>query len=253
MSRTLRWLWLLGLLVAIAAVHAKPLRWAVRSEPQSLDPHAVLDATGPTGNIYSLIYDSLTQRDREQRVVPRLATTWELVDDTTWRFKLRDDVKFHDGSPLTADDVVFSIERAQQPSSPWAWVARRFGKPVRLDSTTVELRMLTPHPLLLESLEFVPIMSRAWCLAHGVERVPDHKAGEVSYSSRNAMGSGPFVLKSWQPGGRLVLTRNPHWFAGHCEARAGPEAAPAVDRGQWAGVFRARPVPGRVAVLERQG
>ena len=112
----------------------------------------------------------------------------------------------------TAQDVVFSIERAQQPSSQQAFFARKLGKPVRIDDETVELRLPAPNPLLLDHQLNVRIMSRAWCLAHGVERVPSFVEKEETYSSRNAMGTGPFMLKQREPGVKTVLVRNPNWW-----------------------------------------
>ena len=110
----LRLLCVVVLGLGLACADAKTLRWAARGDTQSMDPHAVNE--GVTNNINNLVHDTLVERERDQSLVPSLATGWTLVNDTTWRFALQPNARFHDGTPLTADDVVFSIERAQQPT-----------------------------------------------------------------------------------------------------------------------------------------
>ena len=205
-----RMLCLLCLCLAIASGHAKTLRWGAKGDAQSMDPYAFNE--GLTNNINALVYDTLVQRDREQRIVPRLATGWTVVDDTTWRFTIRRDAKFHDGSPVTMEDVVYSIERSQQPTSQMAVFTRALGKAFVIDGQTIELRLEAPNPILLEQAQSVFVMSRAWCIAHHVERVPDFKLKGEAHSTRNAMGSGPFILKLREPGVRTVLERNPAWW-----------------------------------------
>ena len=111
----------IALLVALAlsaaslAADAKTLRWAGRGDPQTMDPYSQNENL--TNNINGLIYDTLVMRDKDLKVIPGLATSWEQVNPTTWRFKLRPGVKFHDGSPFTPEDVVFSFERASADTS----------------------------------------------------------------------------------------------------------------------------------------
>ena len=100
----------LALSAASFAADAKTLRWAGRGDPQTMDPYSQNENL--TNNINELIYDTLVMRDKDLKVIPGLATSWEQVNPTTWRFKLRPGVKFHDGSPFTPEDVVFSFERA---------------------------------------------------------------------------------------------------------------------------------------------
>jgi peptide/nickel transport system substrate-binding protein len=201
-----------------AAAEEKTLRWAARGDVLSMDPHAVNE--GLTNNVVEHVYELLVTFDRDQRLVPNLAESWTVVNDTTWRIKVRRDVRFHDGSPFTAADVVFSIERAQQPTSRKVYFARRLGRPLLIDDHTVELRLETPNPLLLQHLFNVPIMSRAWCIAHGVERVPSFKDKQEAHSSRHAMGTGPFTLERHEPGTRTVMVRNPNWW-GRFEGNVG--------------------------------
>lgn len=223
--------WWRGLVVcalafACVAVNAKTLRWAARGDAQSLDPHAANE--GVTNNINGLLFDALVDRWPDQSLVPALATGWKVVDPLTWRFTLRQGVRFHDGSPLTADDVVFSIDRAQQPSSQMAIYARPLGNPVRIDAHTVELRLATPNPILLDQLAAIFIMSKAWSQAHRAERVPDFNAREEGYASTHAMGSGPYQLKRREAGTRTELTLHAGWWGRSSGNTSGPSSGPSL-------------------------
>src|SRR5215475_4560220 len=114
-------------LVTAAALDAKTLRWANRGDLQTTDPHSQNE--GLTNNVNSLVYEFLVDRDKQLKLVPRLAVSWERVNETTWRFKLRPGVKFHDGTPFTADDVVFSFERARADTSQLRAYANAAGMP----------------------------------------------------------------------------------------------------------------------------
>jgi peptide/nickel transport system substrate-binding protein len=165
-----------------------------------------------TTNFSVLIYEALVMRTRDSTIGPQLATSWTIVNPTTWRFNLRHGVRFQDGRPFTADDVIFSIERAQMPTSQIAQYALALGKAVKIDDYTVELRQPKPNPLLLEHLNTIFIMSKSWCIEHHVEKPLDFKAREETFASRNANGTGPYVLKSREPSVKTVLARNPDWW-----------------------------------------
>ena len=186
------------------------LRWSTRGDVLSMDPDSTDESV--SSNFATLIHDSLVERDPSMAIVPRLAVSWKTVNDTTWRFTLRQGVRFHDGSPFTAADAVFSIERAQATRSAYAQYARALGKPVRIDDHTIELRQERPNPLLLEHLSQVSIMSRAWCVAHHAETPLDLKSTEENYAARHANGTGPYMLKTREAGVRTVLVRNPDWW-----------------------------------------
>lgn len=110
--------------LALAAVEAdaKTLRWAGRGDMQMTDPHSQNENL--TNNINQLVYEFLVVRDKKLGLQPALAESWTRVNPTTWRFKLRPGVKFHDGTPFTADDVVFSFERARSDTSQLREAAR---------------------------------------------------------------------------------------------------------------------------------
>lgn len=200
----------LGLAAWTAAADAKTLRWAGRGDIQTMDPYSQNEQL--TNNFSELIQDPLVSRDRDMKIVPRLATSWTIVNPTTWRFTLRKGVKFHDGSPFTADDVVFSIERASHPTSQLAVYARAMGKAVKIDDYTVEFRQEKPNPLMLEHVNTIYMMSKTWSVAHKVEKPLDFKAKEETFAARNANGTGPFMLKTREPGVRTVLVANPNWW-----------------------------------------
>ncbi len=101
-----------ALLLAAAGADAQTLRWASQGDPQTMDPHSQNESM--TNMMNGQVYERLTTRDRQLRIVPSLATEWQQVSPLAWRFQLRPNVRFHDGSPLTADDVVYSIVRGQQ-------------------------------------------------------------------------------------------------------------------------------------------
>jgi len=101
-----------------AALHAETVRWARSSDPATLDPHAVNLNTNVT--LLHQVYEPLVLRTADGKLQPALATSWQVTrDPTVWEFKLRPGVKFHDGAPFGADDVVFSIHRAKAPTSAW--------------------------------------------------------------------------------------------------------------------------------------
>src|SRR5688572_18178008 len=98
-----------------AAAHAVTVKIATAFDPQTMDPHAL--ALLYHSRIAFQVYDSLLNRDEQFRIEPGLALSWQAVEPKTWRFKLRQGVVFHDGSPFTVDDAVFSIKRAMTPPS----------------------------------------------------------------------------------------------------------------------------------------
>jgi peptide/nickel transport system substrate-binding protein len=198
---------------AFSGADAKPFRWSSQGDPQTSDPHSQNE--GLTNLFAQQVHDTLVTRDKKLGIVPGLAVSWTQVNDTTWRFNLRQGAKFHDGSPLTADDIVFSIERAQHPHSLLRQYANLLGKPRRIDDHTVELVQQDPNPILLQHATLIYIMSKAWSAKHKVEQPLDFKSGQDSYAARHAMGTGPWILVSREPDVKIVLRRNPDWWGKH--------------------------------------
>lgn len=192
---------------------AQHLRWTSQADAISMDPHV---ATEPLSNSMSeMVYERLFSRDRDARPVPRLAVAIENLAPDRWRVHLRKGVRFHDGSPLTADDVVFSFNRARFSGATFNVYAQAAGIPRRVDDHTVEFTTPVPTPTITEIMTAIFIMNRAWCERHGAAQPQNRRQAETAaenHATRNAMGTGPFVLASREPGVRTVYRRNPDWW-----------------------------------------
>ena len=200
---------LAGALFAVGA-QAQTLRWASQGDPQTMDPYSQNESM--TNMMNGQVYETLTKRDKQLAIVHGLAEDWKQISPTVWRIKLRPNVKFHDGSPLTADDVVFSILRGQQPTSQIVNYAVSVGVPKKIDNLTVELTQAAVDPIFLQHLDALWIMSKSWCEKNGVSKPLDFKAKEESYTSLHANGTGPYMLVSRAPGVKTVYKRNPNYW-----------------------------------------
>jgi len=200
------------------AATAANLRIATAFDPQTMDPHAL--ALLYHTRVVNQIYDSLLNRDESYRLEPSLALSWVAVDPTTWRFKLRPGVSFHDGAPFTADDAVFSIERAITAPSQRAFQLKGVTGAVKIDALTFDIKLASADAVLPEKLTTLPMMNKAWAVKHGVEKAQDFNARQETFALRNANGSGPFMLERFEPDVRTVLRRNPRWW-GWADKRVG--------------------------------
>ncbi|WP_411970074.1 ABC transporter substrate-binding protein [Paucibacter sp. Y2R2-4] len=199
-----------GLIAVSMPTQAQTLRWASQGDPQTMDPHSQNESM--TNMVNGQVYERLTRRDRNLQIVPGLASEWTQVSPLLWRFKLRPGVKFHDGQPFTADDVLFSIQRAAAPTSQIAVYANAVGTPRKLDELTVEFQLSSYNPIFLQHLDTLWMMSKSWSEKHRVTRPLDYKNKEESYTSMNANGTGPYILVSRQPGVKTSFKRNPAWW-----------------------------------------
>lgn len=184
---------------------AKDLKIALSSEPTSIDPH--FHNLTPNNSLAMHFFDALVIFDDKQRVTPGLATAWKAIDDLTWEFKLRKGVKWHDGSPFTADDVVFTMQRAGNvPNSPSSFGTYTKGKTaVKIDDHTVHIKTEKPYPLMVTDLTTIPMISRK----NGAgATTPDYNSG------KSAIGTGPFKFVEYVPGDRIVMKANPHYWGG---------------------------------------
>ena len=193
---------------------AKLLRYASQQDPQSLDPHGV--NLQVASRLTQQVYDTLVFRDREWRPIPWLATAWSQPSPNTWRFRLRPGVRFHDGTPFTADDVVFSVQRALAPTSQMRTAVQGVERAQKVDDLTVDLILNEPNPALLQHLTQFRIMSRAWAAKHNVEKPQDYKSKQETHAVRNANGTGPFIVREFTPDVRVRLEQNKEWW-GHKE------------------------------------
>ena len=196
--------------LAFATADAQTLRWASAGDPQTMDPHSQNESM--TNMMNGQVYERLTRRDRQLKIVPGLATEWQQVGPLTWRFKLRQGVKFHDGSPLTADDVVYSVQRGQMPTSQINNYAAGVGTARKIDESTIEFTLAAVNPIFLEHLDTLWIMSKTWSEKNKVTRPLDFKNKEESYAALNANGTGPYMLASRAPGIKTTYKRNPNYW-----------------------------------------
>jgi peptide/nickel transport system substrate-binding protein len=196
---------------AASVADAKTLRWSSQGDYLTADPMAQNELL--TNSINGQVYESLVERGKKLEIVPALATSWKQTSPTVWVFNLRKGVKFHDGSDFTADDVVFSIKRLQGKTSNFRVYGNAVGEPKKIDDYTVELTTPVPNPVMLEMLaNSLFMVSKKWCEAHNAVNTQDFTNKEESYTARNAMGTGPFILVSRDPDVKSVFKKNPNWW-----------------------------------------
>ena len=196
----------------VTAASAETVRWARNSDALTLDPHS--QNQGVTHNFAHHIYETLVDRDIEGTLQARLATEWSVKEDdpTVWVFKLRPGVKFHDGADFTAEDVVFSLDRARSAKSNMRQLHAEVESVTAVDDLTVEVKMKGPSPLYPNNLTNTFIMDKDWSEKNDVVEVQDYAAGEDNYAVRNTNGTGPYTLESREVDVRSVLKVNPnHW------------------------------------------
>jgi peptide/nickel transport system substrate-binding protein len=209
--KTLAALWAaMALGLAAGTVQAVPLRWAAQNDIQTLDPHSQNHAT--TNGINAYAYEGLTRYDEKFQPEPALATKWTAISPTQIRFDLRRGVKFHDGTPFTADDVVFSFGRIKQPQANNQIFVAGIKEIKKVDDYTVDLILDGPSPVLLRNLTDFRIMSKAWAEKNKSVNPQDYKAKEDTFAARNAMGTGPYKIISWQPDQKISMVANKDWW-----------------------------------------
>ena len=192
-----------------AAAGAATFRWASQGDVATQDPHAQDEGFTKSNN--NLVYDRLMGRNKDMSLAPFLATSWKAAAPNRWVFTLRKGVKFTDGTPFTAADVVFSFERAAK-SRQFRAYAGPAGAVKRIDDHTVEFTSEKPNPLQVLYIAEVPIMSKAWAEKNGAANPQDFAAKEVTFASKNAMGTGPYKLVASEPGVKTVYEKNPDWW-----------------------------------------
>jgi peptide/nickel transport system substrate-binding protein len=201
---------LAALLALGTAVDASTLRFSSQGDITTVDPHA--NNEGFTNAFLDNIYETLATRGKDLKVEPSLALSWQSVNPATTRFKLRQNVRFHDGAPFTADDVVFSIQRALADTSNYKPYLAGVKEARKVDDFTVDILTEGPAPVLVPQLTEVRIMSKAWCTKHNVIKPQDYKNKEETYAVRNANGTGPYILKSREADLKTVAVANSNWW-----------------------------------------
>lgn len=211
MRRIALWITCLALLMGAAGqAMSKTLRWSFQADILTLDPHSVNEPF--TLGLLSNVMEPLVRYDEQDRLEPALATNWELVSPTVWRFDLRQGVSFHDGRPFSADDVVFSLRRGLSERSDFRSAFSPITEVRKLDEHAVEIELRHPYPILPNTLASFLIMSREWAEENGLDEPLDVRSGELEAGARTAVGTGPFTLQVYEADTRLVLTPNENWW-----------------------------------------
>jgi len=201
----------LGLLAALTTSPASAVtfRWANDGDVNAMDP-ATRQETVQLSFLAN-IYEPLVRRNRDLKLEPALATSWEQTSPTVWRFHLRPDVKWQDGSAFSADDVVFTLKRMLSPNSSMRAIMSPVKEARKIDDLTVEFETNIPDPIFTQEQTNMLIMSKAWCEAHNAAE-PVTIGKEDNYALHNAMGTGPFKLVSREPDRKTVVEKNPLWW-----------------------------------------
>jgi peptide/nickel transport system substrate-binding protein len=193
-----------------AAVLALPaaaanLTIGLGTDVTATDPH--YHNLTPNNNVASHLFGYLVERNEKSQPVPGLATEWKAIDPTTWEFKLRRGVKFHDGSDFTAADVVASIERVPKvPNSPSPFTAytKQIQKIEVVDPYTIRFKTAQPYPLMPSDMTQIAIINKQFANAS----TDDFNSGKA------AIGTGPYKLAKFTKGDRIELVRNDAWWGG---------------------------------------
>jgi peptide/nickel transport system substrate-binding protein len=196
-----------GIGLCVAAAAAADLTIGISADVTSLDPHYV--ATQNNVEIGWHVFDALTRVDERARIIPGIAVSWRAIDPTTWEFKLRKGVKFHDGTELTADDVAYSLERplsiAGSPGGFAVYVRRIVSKQI-VDPYTIRLKTAVPYGAMPQDLNSIMIISKKAAF----------NATTADFDSGRAMvGTGPYKFVRWSRGDRVELAR----FDGYWDKR----------------------------------
>jgi peptide/nickel transport system substrate-binding protein len=202
-------------IVAVAAFAMSPassqtLRYANQGDLKSLDPYTLRETT--TIAHLAHVYEGLVTRDKNLKIVPALAESWETPEPTRWRFHLRKNVKFHNGDPFTADDVIFSADRVRAKGSNFTTVIPTDAKFVKVDDHTVDVVLSSPNPILITQWDGWYIMDKKWCEQNNAVEPTPASATTPSYASLHEDGTGPFFIESHQPGVKTVFKVNPNWW-----------------------------------------
>ena len=189
-----------------SAAPAKELSIGLSSSITSMDPHH--HNLTPNNALLRHVFNSLIAQDASQTLVPSLARSWRTVNATTWEFKLRPNVTFHDGTPFTAEDVAFSFKRAPTvPNSPssFAPYLKAITEVVVVDTRTIHLKTAAPYPLMPNDIATVLIVSK---------KAAERATTDDFNSGKSAIGTGPYKFAEYVPNQRVVLTANYKYWAG---------------------------------------
>jgi peptide/nickel transport system substrate-binding protein len=189
---------------------AQTVRIANQGDSLSMDPHSLNESLQLS--VTSNVYEPLVGRNKDLSLAPALATSWKQTSPAVWRFELRKGVTFHDGTPFTADDVVFSLRRAADDGGDFKGVVAEIKEVRKVNDHTVDIETKAPFPILADQLSTTFIMSRKWCEDNQASRPVDRRKGLENAASFRANGTGPFRLRERQPNVRTTFVRNGNYW-----------------------------------------
>ena len=200
-----------ALLATVASTaQANTVKWSMKGDSLTLDPHEQNE--GPATMVSRQIYEALVSRGLDMSIEPQLATEWTIENPTTWVFTLRKGVTFHDGSPLTASDVVFSFNRAKSKTSDFKEYIDSVTSVEAVGADKVKLVTEGPNPILLNQISNIFVMSEAWSKANDSALPGDFNADEKTFASSNANGTGPFKITLREQDTKTVFEKNDGWW-----------------------------------------
>ena len=200
----------IALLAMSLGASAVTLRIANQGDALSLDPHSLNESLQLT--VVGNVYEPLVTRDRNYKIVPGLATDWQQTSPTVWRFNLRKGVQFHDGTPFTADDVIFNYERAKGDGSDMKSYVGQIKEIKKINDHAVDFVLNNPFPILPELFVGWLMMSKKWCEANQATKPVDRRKGIENAASFRANGTGPFRVRERQPSVRTTFSRNGNYW-----------------------------------------
>ncbi len=195
---------------AMSPASSQTLRYANQGDLKSLDPYTLNETT--THAHLGQVYEGLIARDKDLKIIPGLAESWETPEPTRWRFHLRKNVKFQNGDPFSADDVVFSADRVRAGGSNLQTRIAKDAKVVKVDDYTVDFILTSPNPILHSQWDTWYIVDKKWAEANNATAPTPAAATSPSFASLHANGTGAFTIESHQPGVKTVFKANPTWW-----------------------------------------
>jgi len=196
--------------LCVGGAHPQQRRIANQGDALSMDPHSLNESLqlSVTGNVY----EPLVGRNKDLSLAPMLATKWSQTSPNIWRFELRKGVTFHDGTPFTADDVVFSLNRAAGDGSDMRSNTNDIKEVRKVGTHLIEIETKSPFPILPNVLSTVYIMSKKWCEDNQATKPVDRRKGIENAASFRANGTGPYRLRERQPNVRTTFVRNGNYW-----------------------------------------
>ena len=189
---------------------AVTLKIGNQGDALSMDPHSLNESLQLT--VLENVFEPLVYRDKDYKLTPGLATSWKQTSPTVWHFDLRKGVTFHDGTPFTADDVIFSYERTKSDGSDLKSYVGQIKEIKKINDHSIDVITNAPFPILPELFYRWFIMSKKWCETTQATKPVDRRKGIENAASFRANGTGPYRVRERQPAVRTTFVRNGNYW-----------------------------------------